>query len=246
MNRIIDVTINGILFHVEESGVKKLEDYLEAMKEHFSHEEGGEEILSDIEASIADHFSDHMKKRKNVIMRKDVEELIAKMGNVEDFEEYEDKKGKHHKKAEKQEVQEAGGKKKLYRDSDNMMVSGVCSGLAAYFGIDTTLIRVIFFVSIFFTGGFTILLYIILWIVMPLAISVPEKMEMRGEPLTIANIEEKAKDYAVAPKRRSRFWRFVGVVFAIIFIMFLLGGTLLSFFFPWYITTEVMPMPGMF
>ncbi|MEM9339908.1 MAG: DUF2807 domain-containing protein [Bacteroidota bacterium] len=81
--------------------------------------------------------------------------------------------------------------KKLFRDPEDRVLGGVCGGLARYFGVDKGVIRIIFVVAIFFGAG--ILAYIILWIIVPEAKTITEKMQMQGEPVTISNIEETIK-----------------------------------------------------
>jgi phage shock protein PspC (stress-responsive transcriptional regulator) len=82
--------------------------------------------------------------------------------------------------------------KKLYRNPDNKVISGVCSGLAAYFGTDITVIRVLFVLGLFL-GGSTIVLYLVLWAITPEAHTITEKMKMQGEPVTLSNIETNVK-----------------------------------------------------
>ena len=83
--------------------------------------------------------------------------------------------------------------KKMYRDSEQKVLGGVASGLAAYFGADITVIRLLFVLSIFL-GGSGLIIYIILWIITPEAKSITERMQMQGEPVTLSNIEHSVKD----------------------------------------------------
>ncbi|NBW36059.1 MAG: PspC domain-containing protein [Cytophagia bacterium] len=82
--------------------------------------------------------------------------------------------------------------KKMYRDSETKVLGGVSSGIAAYFGIDVVVVRILFLISFFFFGT-GILLYIILWVVLPEAKTVTERMQMQGEPVTLSNIESNIK-----------------------------------------------------
>ncbi|MEE4260193.1 MAG: PspC domain-containing protein, partial [Bacteroidales bacterium] len=85
------------------------------------------------------------------------------------------------------------GKKRLFRNIDDRMLGGVCSGLGAYFNIDATIVRIIFLLALFLAGG-SILVYVVLWIVIPPARTVSEKLEMQGDPVTISNIEKAFKE----------------------------------------------------
>ena len=82
--------------------------------------------------------------------------------------------------------------KKLFRDPDDKVLGGVCGGIAAYFGVDATIVRLVFVVAIFF-GGVSIIVYPILWIITPLAVTLTDKMQMKGEPVTLSNIESSIK-----------------------------------------------------
>ena len=83
--------------------------------------------------------------------------------------------------------------KKMYRDPDDRVLGGVASGMAAYFGMDVTLIRVLFVISIFIGFGTGLLVYVILWIILPEATGVTDKVQMKGEPVTLKNIESNIK-----------------------------------------------------
>ncbi len=83
--------------------------------------------------------------------------------------------------------------KKLFRDPEDKKLGGVASGIAKYFGVDVAVVRILFLVSIFL-GGFGILLYIVLWIAVPEAVTLTERMQMQGNPVTLAGIEQTLKD----------------------------------------------------
>ena len=82
--------------------------------------------------------------------------------------------------------------KKLFRNPDDQVIGGVCGGIAAYFGLDVTLVRILFVASIFF-GGAGFIAYIVLWIITPAAVTLTDKMQMKGEPVTLSNIESSIK-----------------------------------------------------
>ncbi len=191
MNKTISITISGQLFHIEEEAYKRLDEYLRSIRQHFSTFEGHEEIVADIEARIAEHFEERLTG-KQVLSVADVDDLILNMGTVNDFAEFEGEGGKQDREEERKRT------KKLYRDPDDKILGGVAAGLAAYFGLDTTLVRLIFVVAVL-TGGWGILLYLILWIVTPEASTTAEKAHMRGEPVTLSSIEQKIR--SAMPKR---------------------------------------------
>jgi phage shock protein PspC (stress-responsive transcriptional regulator) len=200
MKKTINISIGGFSFQIEEDAYVSLEKYLNAVKEHFSEYAEAEEIVSDIESRIADQFSEKTGSEK-IVTKEIVEELIAAMGTPEQFGgEQKEKKGRYKK------ISEEFGARKFYRDPANTVIAGVASGIAAYFGnIDPVWVRLAFALSIFF-GGFGILLYLLLWIIVPLAETNTEKMEMRGEPINIKNLEKTVKDRLNEFKHTDRSW----------------------------------------
>lgn len=90
------------------------------------------------------------------------------------------------------ELDEPQVTKKLYRDNERKVLGGVSGGLAAYFGVDIIVIRLLFVITAFF-GGLGLVAYIVLWVVLPAAVSITDKMQMQGEPVTLSNIESNIK-----------------------------------------------------
>jgi phage shock protein PspC (stress-responsive transcriptional regulator) len=187
MNKTVSINLGGFFFYIDEDAYQKLSRYFEAIKRSLSPD-GREEIMNDIESRISELFSDKITNEKEVIGLKDVDDVIAIMGQPEDYkiEEEEPKKTNF-------SYSSTTGSKKLYRDTENGMLGGVASGLGYYFGIEKVWIRIalILLVTGFGTGA---LAYIILWIVIPEAKTTAEKLEMRGEPINISNIEKKIKE----------------------------------------------------
>ena len=192
MNKTVNINLAGIFFHIDEDAYLKLQRYLEAIKRSFTDSQGRSEIIADIEARIAELFTERVQNDKQVIRIKEVDEVISVMGQPEDYlvddEIFEDEpKTAYSKKAS------SSSSRKLFRDTDNSYVGGVSSGLAHYFGIDTIWIRLAW-VLLIFGAGTGILLYILLWILVPEAQTTAEKIMMTGEPVNISNIEKKIKD----------------------------------------------------
>ncbi|MBA4853692.1 PspC domain-containing protein [Emticicia sp. BO119] len=293
MKKTIQINIAGVVFNIEEDAYDKLNNYLRSIQQYFSSYEGNQEIVSDIEARIAEKFwtKDKSEGATQVITLESVNDLIKSMGSVADFEaiqEEEDLKTSAHVKAESKSFADTGTSadantasgnqqttptgpkrlyrdmkrkalggvlaglahyfnmdvvwiriiflliflgvppliedlapfsgfvflgyfvcwlvfppsttltedekiKKFYRDNDNKVLGGVASGLAAYFGVDVTVIRLLFVLSVLLFGT-GVLAYIILWIVAPKAQTLTQKMEMKGEPVTLSNIETNIKE----------------------------------------------------
>lgn len=202
MNKTIIININGIVFHIEEDAYETLRAYMIEIKKHFGKTEESKEILEDIENRIAEMFSERIQAgRKEVINMEDVEQVIAQMGRVSDFEDPVDETSAstspldekeafdHQPHDEEPSAQTANTAKRLFRDPDDTVFGGVCSGLGHYFNLDAKWMRVLF-VLFFLFGGSGVLLYIVLWIVIPQASSRADKMAMRGEAPNLQNFKK--------------------------------------------------------
>lgn len=180
-----------MLFHIDEEAYNIMRRYLESVKRSFANTPGSDEIIADIEARIAELFHDKLENERQVITQKEVDEVIAIMGQPEDYmvdeEIFEDEP-----RAKSATTQNRV--KKLYRDTDKKYVAGVSAGLAHYFGIDPLWIRLLWiFLTIFTWGGF-IFIYGLLWILIPEARTTAQKLDMSGETVNISNIERKVKE----------------------------------------------------
>ncbi len=180
-----------MLFHIDEDAYNKMRRYLESVKRSFANTPGSDEIIADIEARIAELFHEKLENERQVITHKEVDEVIAIMGQPEDYmvdEEIFEDEPRPKTAASQNRV------KKLYRDTDKKYVAGVSSGLAHYFGIDPLWIRLLWiFLTIFTWGGF-IFIYGLLWILIPEAKTTSQKLDMTGETVNISNIERKVKE----------------------------------------------------
>ncbi len=191
MNKTININLAGLFFHIDEDAYAKLQHYLEAIKRSFTDAEGRAEIIQDIEARIAELFTERIKHERQVIGSAEVDQVIAIMGQPEDYriddEIFEDEEPKA-------TPYTSTHTKKLYRDTENSYLGGVSSGLGYYLGIPPIWVRVLFVVLAFFTSGGFALLYIGFWIFVPAAKTTTQKLEMRGEPVNIDNIQRKVKE----------------------------------------------------
>lgn len=190
MNKTVNINLGGMFFHIDEDAYQKLTRYFDAIKRSLSNSSGQDEIIKDIEMRVSELLTEKQKTEKHVVGLKDVDEVIAVMGQPEDYRIDEEGIGNT---TTNYSSTSSTGNRKLYRDKDNGMIGGVLAGLGHYFGIDKVWLR-IFFLIMFFAWGTGVLAYIILWIVMPEARTTAEKLEMTGEPVTISNIEKKVRE----------------------------------------------------
>jgi len=188
MKKAIKINLSGIIFHIDEDAYEKLKTYLDTISRHFSNKQESKEIIDDIEARIAELFQEKITEETQVITLSLVNEVIDIMGNPEDIadsgEEAEHQRTFH---------ESYNKSRRLYRDPENSVVGGVCGGLSAYFSVDPVIFRLLF-VIFFFAGGASILVYAILWIVLPRAETAAQKLEMRGEKVNVSNIEKKVRE----------------------------------------------------
>lgn len=187
MKKTLSINLGGMAFHIDEDAYDKLHRYLEAIRSHFKGFDGKEELMNDIETRIAEILQAKLSSDKEVITIKDIDEMIDVMGQPSDY-------AMEDEQAEGQQGSYYYTPKRLYRDPERKVFGGICSGLGAYFNLDPVWVRLIFLVSILISGGFGLILYLILWIVVPEARTTAERMEMRGEPVNISNIEKTFKD----------------------------------------------------
>ncbi|WP_348810600.1 PspC domain-containing protein [Flavobacterium maritimum] len=189
MNKTVNINLGGMFFHIDEDAYQKLTRYFDAIKRSLSNSSGHDEIIKDIEMRVSELLNEKQKSDKHVIGLKDVDEVIAVMGQPEDYIIEDDLNGP-------KTYTDTGARrtKKLYRDREKGMIGGVAAGLGHYFGIDAVWIRITLLLLVFAGFGTGILAYIILWIVTPEAITTSEKLEMTGEPVNISNIEKKVRE----------------------------------------------------
>jgi phage shock protein PspC (stress-responsive transcriptional regulator) len=195
MNKTIIININGFIFHIEEDAYEILKNYMTDVKRHFLNSADSLEITTDIENRIAEMFTEILAaENKQVIIEQDVKGVVEQMGSVADFETSEDEA-----KSTLHETHIYGtGNRKLFRDSENHLLAGVCSGLANYFDTQVIWFRLAFAAATPFFG-IGIIFYIIFWIVMPKAITRTDRMAMRGQKLNLQgfkeNLEEEQSNY---------------------------------------------------
>jgi len=189
MNKTININLGGVFFHIDEEAYEKLKKYLDAIRKSLSDDpQGKDEIINDIEIRIGEILSESIKDVRQVVNNQDIDDIILIMGKPEEYagdeEFFEDEPQYSSAKKKKS--------KKLFRDSDDKFLGGVSSGLAHYFNIDTIWVRLIWLLLMY--KGTGIVLYIILWILLPETKSTSDKLEMEGEDVNISNIQKKIKE----------------------------------------------------
>jgi len=191
MKKTFTINISGSVFHIEEDAFEKLQDYLQLLKRFFETQKGGQEILQDIESRIAELLQEKINEGQEAVTNEWVDEIMQRMGKPEDFI---DQEQTEDAEPSSTEVKGEKTKKRLYRDGENRVLGGVCSGMSAYFNIDPVFLRILFVLLVFVGVGISAIVYLILWIVVPKARTTAQRLEMRGEDATISNIQKTVQD----------------------------------------------------
>lgn len=202
MKKTLNINLGGMAFIINEDAFELLHRYLETLKAKFKNDAEREEILNDIEARIADLLNQKLAGRKEVLSVEDVEYVTGIMGRPEDIA------GEETAEPTTTSTSTAGTqttytthqepvKKRLFRDADDAKVGGVISGLCHYFGIeDPVWARLAVVILCFVSFGTVILIYLLLLIIIPKALTAAEKLQMKGEPVNISTIEKEIREAA--------------------------------------------------
>lgn len=237
MKKTLTINLGGIVFNIDEDAYQLLDKYLSNLRHHFKKEVDADEIIKDIETRISELFSERISGNYQVITIEDVESIIVRVGKPEELanDENADYEESGYSNAQHGD---SDAPKKLYRDPDNRLLGGVCSGFAAYMNWDTTVVRLSLFILFLFSYGTFTVIYIILWIIIPLANTAGEKLTMRGKKVTIENIGKTVTDgfekatngvnnYIASGKPRNAFQKFadffvqfIGLLFKLTLVLF--------------------------
>ncbi len=205
MKETIKINLNNQLFDLDYDAYDRLKAYLDSLKKKFSKDPiEAEEIVQDIESRIAEILQEKLNKNKQVLTLLDIEEIIGLIGSAEEMESPEDNSESTNNQ-EYSSFHNHKNSKRLYRDPFNSVISGVCSGIAAYLGIDPVWIRLLFVLLVFlkFSG---VLIYIILWIVLQPAYTTAQRLQMHGKGFRVDDWSNTAKkEYKKAKKKVRDF-----------------------------------------
>ncbi len=272
MKKTLTINLNGTVFHVDEDAYEVLHRYLEQLRLQFAHEEGGQEILDDIEARISELFTERLRYGMQVVRQLDVQDVIGVMGQPEQIahaqetfadiphtESTAEPASEETSAAEETPSSPKKGVKRLMRSAEDRVLAGVCGGLGQYTGIDTWLFRLGFVLFSLFGYGMPLVIYVVLWIVLPEALTVAQKLQMRGEEPTVENIKQAIQEGELSaaetqPKRSGwsialKLLLVLGAIFMLPFfvvVLLLLIGMAAAFlpFFYWGDHFPLSPMMG--
>lgn len=197
MNKILNINLGGYALTIDDDAHEYLSSYLDSIRRRFSESEGRDEIIGDIEARLGELISQGMGSR-TIVMLPDAEAAVAVMGKPEDFGGEDTTSSSQSsntgstRKSGKPAVRTG---KRLFRDEDDAVVAGVCSGLSAYFGIqDPVWMRLIFVILAFASFGFWMPAYVLIWILVAPAKTAADRLAMKGEAVNMDNIAREVEE----------------------------------------------------
>ncbi len=238
MKKIININFHGRVVPIEETAYEILKQYIDSLRKYFANEEGRDEIINDIENRFAELFSERLKKESNCITDDDVNSIIVSMGRPEDFDAADGDASTASSSTEKQDSKSSEQSQKtyayvtpptrgrLYRNADDKILGGVCSGLANYLGIDPVILRIIFV----FLFGALIWVYILLWIIVPsqsLESSITKRLFRSADDKVIGGVAG-----GLAAYFNMQVW-IPRLIFALPFVLGLVSGIFHAAFWDW-------------
>jgi len=198
MKKNIHIQLSNYGFFIEEDAYNILRAWFDKIKSNLEGEPYREEIIQDLELRLAELWFDK-HKNQNTVTLFDVRQAIDIIGDPDTIkEETESKRVKDEKT-----MTSVKPKKRLYRDPDDFVIGGVCSGIAAYLNIDPVIVRIIAIILVFL-AGMSFWVYIILWIIIPEAKTISQKMEMKGESLNWNNLKNELSKKAREVEQGSK------------------------------------------
>lgn len=208
MKETLKVSIGGFAFNIDVDAYTVLETYMESLKKHFKNNVEGDEIIADVESRMSELLQLKLSYPDRIVTLRDAEEIIKTMGSPKDFDEsFDDDSEREHLNeeppSENNDAKDSGWRsqlknKKLFRDEDNKVVAGVCSGLGHYFRVDPVLIRIGFIAVLLLSnfvssksGLISVIIYLCLWLAMPKAKTMVQKISMLGKDPTVEGLENR-------------------------------------------------------
>ena len=193
MNKTININLGGYAFTIDEDAYDTANNYLNTLTKHFGGGEGAAEILQDIESRMGELINRN-KGTRTIVNKIDILETIAVLGTPEELKDVDFSETKSKEKSATGTPFQLQTGKRLFRDPDDKVVGGVCSGLASYFGIQDAVWVRVGFVLLSLAGGASALIYAVLWAIVPVAKTVSDRLEMMGEPTNVNNIARMVKE----------------------------------------------------
>lgn len=187
MKKTINAGIGGKSFIMDEDAYERLKSYLETFRKRLDPQQGNE-IMDEIENRIAELLSGEMIAPGQTVSLSKINRITSQLGMPDGKPEFEDNNMNQEIKSDIMEEKKMNPVHKLYLDQDEKKIAGVCSGLAAYFDIDVTVVRILMLIVAVVGVSCGFWIYLIIWIVAPKALTPAQKCELRGWETTAENL----------------------------------------------------------
>jgi phage shock protein PspC (stress-responsive transcriptional regulator) len=217
MHKVIVINLNGNAYQVDEIGFNALRAYLDRAEAQLEKNPDLAEIMADLEQAIGEKCQRFLGPHKTVVSAAEVDQILAEMGPVDAASsEAAGQAGAGGTQAAghagyQKTGTDAGPARRLYQIRDGAMISGVCNGLAAYFGVDVTIVRVLFVILAVITKGAWAAVYGVMMFVIPHARTSEEHAEAQGLPFNAQEVVNQAKknfaDFKNNKDEWKRHWR---------------------------------------
>jgi phage shock protein PspC (stress-responsive transcriptional regulator) len=196
MQKVVTINLNGNAYQLDESGYERLRAYLDRAAAQLRDNPDRAEIIADLEQAIAEKCAAHLAAHKTVVTAEEVEQILKDMGPVNDPEAQPAAEGAKtsSETSDEKKTTDGAAPKRLYQIREGAMLTGVCNGIAAYFNVDVTLVRIAFVVLAILTKGIWVIAYVVMSLVIPFATTAEERAAARGMPFSAQDMIDQAKD----------------------------------------------------
>jgi len=205
MNKVITINLNGNAYQIEERGYDSLLGYLDTAEAQLKDNPDRAEIMSDLEQAIAEKCRNFLSPQKTVVTSAEIDQIIKEMGPVEG--DAEASGAKQSGAASTGRAQDPKGPKRLFRIREGKQIEGVCMGLAVYFGLDVTIVRLIFVALAIASGGIAIGGYLIMAVVVPFADTAEQQAAAYGTQFNAQEVIDQAKEHYASFKKDGEKWK---------------------------------------
>lgn len=208
MQKVISINLNGNAYQLDESGYDTLREYLAGAEAALAANPDRAEIMADLEQAIAEKCQRFLGPHKSVVSANEVDQIVKEMGPIE-AEPGDNASGTDNRTTDSGQGSHAEPRpKRLFRNPDGAMIAGVCNGLASYFGIDVTFVRIAFVLVAVVSKGAGIIIYVAMMFIVPEARTGEERAAAGGAPFNAKEVIERAKkQYAEGQRHWRRQWR---------------------------------------
>jgi phage shock protein PspC (stress-responsive transcriptional regulator) len=193
MQKVVNISLNGIAYQLEEPGYNQLRAYLERAESRLKDNPDRTEVMNDLEQAIGEKCARSLSPHKTVVNEAEIAKIIEEMGPVESAEEKAAGAAPEGTAEPAQPYTGPQPRKRLFNIREGAMWAGVCNGIAAYINVDVTWVRIAFALITIFSWGGMILVYIALAFIVPTAETAEDRAAAFGMPFNTEELIGRAK-----------------------------------------------------